>query len=319
MAFPKKEAKLIFISSGRGWEGFSVDPYLTGIAMQETITGMQSSGVQACAKHYIGNEQEQRRDSISSNIADRVMHELYLWPFADSIQANVASVMCSYNRLNSTYACESDAALNGLLKKELGFQGYVVSDWAAQHTTTGSARAGMDMAMPGDGMGDNVFLWGQNLVRAVSDGTVPQSRLDDIARRILAGWYLLGQDTGYPSVQFNSWDGNGGPNVQGDHSQIARAVARDGTVLLKNVNNSALPFNKPRSLAIIGEDAVVNPGGPNACTDRGELFFFFFFFFLVVHRSFAALSEYPSPKSILQKGEVQEDTFVPQVIILIGY
>jgi beta-glucosidase len=107
---------------GRNWEGFSPDPYLAGIAMQETIAGIQGTGVQACAKHYIGNEQELRRNEMSSNIDDRTMHELYLWPFADAVKANVASFMCSYNRLGGTYACENSQVLNGLLKEELDFQ-----------------------------------------------------------------------------------------------------------------------------------------------------------------------------------------------------
>ncbi|KAF2234256.1 glycoside hydrolase family 3 protein [Viridothelium virens] len=253
--------------AGRNWEGFGSDPYLSGIAMQQTITGMQASGVQACAKHYIGNEQELNRNTMSSNIDDRTMHELYLWPFADSIAANVASIMCSYNKLNETYSCENLQSIN-LLKKELGFQGFVLSDWAAQHTTTGSANAGMDMAQPGDNFGDGNFLWGQNLLSAISSGTVPQSRLDDMVRRVLASWYLVGQDSGYPQVSFSSWNGNGGPNVQGTHKTVARAIARDGIVLLKNVNSS-LPLKKPTSLAIIGQDSIVNPSGPNACTDRG--------------------------------------------------
>lgn len=104
--------------------------------MAQTITGMQDAGVQACAKHYIGNEQELNRETMSSNIDDRTMHELYLWPFADAVKANVASVMCSYNKLNgSTWACENEKSLNGLLKGELDFQGYVMSDWNAHHTT----------------------------------------------------------------------------------------------------------------------------------------------------------------------------------------
>ena len=143
---------------GRGWEGFSVDPYLTGVAMTETIKGMQGAGVQACAKHYIANEQELNRDTMSATIPDRAMHELYLWPFADAVKANVASVMCSYNKYNGTYACENDGLLNKLLKDELAFQGYVVSDWAAQHTTTGSANGGMDMAMPGNGFAQGLVL-----------------------------------------------------------------------------------------------------------------------------------------------------------------
>jgi len=82
-------------TGGRNWEGFSPDPYLTGLAAAETIKGMQAAGAQACVKHFIGNEQEHSRNSISSNIDDRTLHELYLWPFADAVNAGVASVMCS--------------------------------------------------------------------------------------------------------------------------------------------------------------------------------------------------------------------------------
>ncbi|TAQ89066.1 hypothetical protein B7494_g2649 [Chlorociboria aeruginascens] len=252
--------------AGRNWEGFSNDPYLAGIAMANTINGMQAAGVQSCAKHYLGNEQELNRNTISSDIADR----LYLWPFADAVRANVTSVMCSYNKFNTTWSCENGALLTNLLKDELDFQGFVVSDWAAQHTTVGSANAGMDMAMPGDNFGDNNFLWGSALANAVSAGTVPSSRLDDMATRILASWYFVGQDSGYPTVSgWTSWNGGvGGPNVQGTHKTVARAVARDGIVLLKNTNN-ALPLKKPASLALIGQDAIVNPAGANSCTDRG--------------------------------------------------
>ena len=96
-----------------------------------------------------------------------------------------------------------------------------------------------------------------------------QSRVDNMVTRILAGWYFLGQDSGYPTVTgWTSWNGGtGGPDVQGTHSTVARAIARDGIVLLKNTNN-ALPLKKPASLAVIGLDSVVNPNGINSCTDR---------------------------------------------------
>ena len=94
------------VASGRNWEGFGPDPYLTGIAMAQTIQGMQDSGVQACAKHYIGNEQENQREQMTSNIDDRTLHELYLWPFADAVHAGVSSIMCSYNRVNASYGCQ---------------------------------------------------------------------------------------------------------------------------------------------------------------------------------------------------------------------
>jgi beta-glucosidase len=102
--------------------------------MEETIKGIQAAGVQATAKHWIANEQETQRnptyngsvivqESISSNLDDRTMHELYMWPFANAVRAGVASIMCSYQRINGSYTCENSKALNGLLKEELGFQG----------------------------------------------------------------------------------------------------------------------------------------------------------------------------------------------------
>lgn len=110
--------------------------------MELTIRGHQDAGVQATAKHYIGNEQETQRnptynysatlntivqEAISSNIDDRTMHELYLWPFANSVKAGASSFMCAYQRVNGSYACENSKAQNGILKEELGFQGYVSS------------------------------------------------------------------------------------------------------------------------------------------------------------------------------------------------
>jgi beta-glucosidase len=245
---------------GRNWEGFGVDPYLAGIAMAETIEGLQSVGVQANAKHYIGNEQELNRETMSSNIDDRTMHELYLWPFADAVHSNVASVMCSYNKLNGSWACENDKTLNQLLKKELGFQGYVLSDWNAQHTTNGAANNGMDMTMPGSDYNGRNVLWGAQLNNAVNSNQVSKARLDDMAKRILASWYLLGQNAGYPAINIRA-------NVQGNHKENVRAVARDGIVLLKN--DGILPLQKPRKIALFGSASVVNPQGMNACTDKG--------------------------------------------------
>jgi beta-glucosidase len=177
--------------------------------------------------------------------------------------------MCSYNQINSSWSCENSHTIKDILKGELDFQGYVMSDWNAQHTTNGAANAGLDMSMPGTDFSGGSLLWGQNLLNAVSSGAVPQSRLDDMVTRILASWYLVGQDQGYPSVGWSSWNGGGGaPNVTGNHNTVARQIARDGIVLLKN-SNKALPLNKPSSLALIGQDAIVNPSGANACTDRG--------------------------------------------------
>lgn len=136
-------------AAGRNWEGFGGDSYLSGEGAYETTIGIQSAGVQACAKHYINNEQEHYRDSSSSVVDDRTQHEIYALPFLRSVQANVASVMCSYNQINGSWACENDKMLNGVLKGEFGFPGYVMSDWWATHSTL-SINKGLDMTMPGD-------------------------------------------------------------------------------------------------------------------------------------------------------------------------
>ncbi|EIN13535.1 beta-glucosidase [Punctularia strigosozonata HHB-11173 SS5] len=259
-------------AAGRNWEGFGADPYLSGEGAFETVTGIQSQGVQACAKHYINNEQEHFRDSSSSNVDDRYEHELYSVPFLRAVQANVAAVMCSYNQINGTYSCENSATLNGLLKGEFGFPGYVMSDWWATHSTVPSANGGLDVTMPGDETTNSgTTYFGQNLINAVNSGSVSQARITDMATRILAAWYLVGQDSGYPAVNFNAWNVNASPathvNVQADHANLIRTIAAASTVLLKNTNH-VLPLNKPKSIALIGSAAGPNPNGPNGCTDR---------------------------------------------------
>ncbi|KAL9135722.1 MAG: hypothetical protein Q9175_003078 [Cornicularia normoerica] len=266
-------------AGGRNWEGFGPDPVLQGVASAQTIKGIQDVGVMATAKHYVANEQEHFRQAnewltphaISSNIDDRTMHEVYLWPFADSIRVGVASVMCSYNMVNNSYACGNSKLLNGILKDELGFQGFVQSDWLAQRSGVASALAGLDMTMPGDGMnwmnGDSLF--GPHLTRSVLNGSLPVERLDDMATRVVAAWYQLGQDdkTRWPNLppegdgrpNFSSWTndkvgkihhGSDDPttavvnyfiDVQGQgndfHGRLAQEVAAEGTVVVKNEGN----------------------------------------------------------------------------------
>ncbi|KAF7561022.1 hypothetical protein G7046_g3149 [Stylonectria norvegica] len=270
--------------SGRNWEGFSPDPYLTGVAMERTIQGHQDAGVQATAKHYIGNEQETQRnpsvdtsgevvEAVSSNMDDRTLHELYLWPFANAVHANCASLMCSYQRLNGSYACQNSKALNGILKGELGFQGYVMSDWGATHSGVSSLESGLDMNMPG-GIGfsfTGISFFGGNITRAVNNKTIDVSRIDDMVIRIMTPYYLLGQDQDFPKVDPSSADLNAftprsswpkgydmsgvrSRDVRGDHGGLIRRHAAEATILLKNVNN-ALPLKAPKSIAVFGNDA----------------------------------------------------------------
>ncbi|KAI0599636.1 putative beta-glucosidase A [Biscogniauxia sp. FL1348] len=273
-------------AGGRNFEAFGPDPYLAGVAVSETVLGTQSAGVIASVKHYILNEQEHFRGGISTNIDDQTMHELYLWPFADAVRAGVGSVMCSYNKINSTFACENSYVLNRLLKNELGFQGFVVSDWGAQHSSALSAVSGLDMSMPGDGPPNSGYgsYWGGALTEAVLTLAVPSWRLDDMVIRILAAFYKVGRDTEQIDINYSSWTNETvGPrywaakmgnttinqhvNVQADHAELIREMGAKSAVLLKNVDG-ALPLTKPEHIAVIGEDAQDNPSGPNACVDR---------------------------------------------------
>ncbi|KAF8595923.1 beta-glucosidase [Ceratobasidium sp. AG-I] len=262
-------------AGGRNWEGFGGDPYLSGEAAYETIIGIQNEGVQACAKHFINNEQEHYRTTSSSNVDDRTQHELYAHPFLRSVMAGVASVMCSYSNLvNGTWACENDNALNNLLKHQMGFRGYVMSDWQATHSTISAAR-GLDMTMPGDvTFYSNDSYFGANLTSYVQDGTIPEDRVTDMAERIVAAWYLLGQDESFPEVNFDAFRPqdpfNKHVDVQEDHYKLVREMGAASTVLLKNVNGS-LPLKKPITISLIGSDAGPAKRGPNGHADRGGI------------------------------------------------
>lgn len=245
---------------GRNWEGFSVDPYLSGQLNAETIIGHQDAGVIANIKHFIANEQETYRrpyfgvESVSANIDDKTLHELYLWPFMDGVRAGVASVMCSYNRINNTYGCENSKLLNGVLKTELAFDGFILLDWNAQHNLE-SANAGLDMIMPGGG------FWGNNLTEAVHNGSISEDRVTDMATRILAAWYLVGQNGSNFPVP-----GIGMKNLTLPHEQVDARTPESKPIILEGAiaghvlvkNNDALPFEKnPTMLSIYGYDATI--------------------------------------------------------------
>ncbi|KAK7752827.1 hypothetical protein SLS62_005169 [Diatrype stigma] len=245
----------------RNWEGLSNDPYLADAGMAGIVRGIQDSGAMASIKHWLLNEQDFRRnpsemgESLSSNLDDRTLHELYAFPFMGAIRDGASSVMCSYNRVNNSYACQNSKLLNGVLKTDLGFEGFVVSDWGAGHTGIASANAGLDLIMPDEG------FWGPRLVEAVNNGSVALERVRDMASRILAPWFRLGQDKDYPrvAIQKSSLDTSEPVDVQNGHGKLIRKMGAAGHVLVKN--NGALPFRKPKFLSIFGYDADV-PSDP---------------------------------------------------------
>lgn len=249
----------------------------------------------ACGKHFIGNEQETQRnltidnnnyeislDAVSSNIDDRTMHEMYLWPFAEGVKNGLASLMCAYNRINETYACNNDATINKLLKTELGFQGYVMTDWGALHAGAIVGRLpGLDMVRPGP-IGTNTSQYGYNLTYLVQNGQMPEWKLDDMVNRVLTPYYHLGQDD-YPTIDLDTAQLDAGMwgtdiptydysfnlanltdsqrNVRGNSSALVREIGAAGAVLLKNDNN-LLPLKDPRQIVVLGNDAAAASGGP---------------------------------------------------------
>ncbi|TGO53794.1 hypothetical protein BOTNAR_0286g00100 [Botryotinia narcissicola] len=266
---------------GRNWEGFSLDPYLTGHLMTASITGMQSLGVQTSSKHFIGNEQETQRtnsrlpdgtniDAVSANIDDRTLHELYLWPFADALRAGTTSIMCSYNRINGTYACENPHLLNDILKGELGFQGYVVSDWFATHSGYPAANAGLDMDMPGYVSQSAIYTgetyFGPYFISSIQAGNMTEDILDEMVTRIMTPYFLLNQYSDYPTTDpsqtyvlanmygYDFGDQIPARDVRANHSSLIRRLGSAGTVLLKNTNN-ILPLSKPLNIGVFGNSA----------------------------------------------------------------
>jgi beta-glucosidase len=260
--------------------------------MQETIIAIQAAGVQAVAKHFVGNEQETMRmdemvdgvdlPSLSSNVDDRTLHELYVWPFANSVRAGVSAVMCSYNRLNGTYACENPRALDQILKRELGFQGYVMSDWFATHSGVRAINAGLDMDQPGPlsvaasqsgdlGSPDSVpSFFGRNITIALRNHSLSEARLNDMVQRVMTPYFHLGQDQEFPTPDASgmyassAFTGltsiipieNAPParDVQADHATVIRTVGAESIVLLKNTG-SALPLKNPQNIGVFGNDA----------------------------------------------------------------
>ncbi len=164
---------------GRDFEGFGEDPYLAAELAGEDVTGIQSNMIVATAKHFVGNEQELNRMTENSVIDERTLHEVYYLPFEAAVSAGVGSVMCSYNQVNGLYACDNPTTL-GDLKNELGFSGWVMTDWNATHGPD-AAVSGLDMEMPG-----------ARYFTAANISEFPASTIDEMATRVVTSLLRLG-------------------------------------------------------------------------------------------------------------------------------
>ncbi|WP_161488085.1 glycoside hydrolase family 3 C-terminal domain-containing protein [Sedimentisphaera cyanobacteriorum] len=230
---------------GRFFEYMSEDPYLVSELAPEYIKGVQSTGVAACAKHYVANSQEEQRHTISENVDLRTLHEIYFPGFKASVQeGNALTVMSAYNKLNGTYCSENGFIQTDILKERWGFDGLVMSDWGAVHSVR-AAEGGLDLEMPGK---DSNYL-GKPLLEGCRNGEIPESRVNDMARRMLRLHYEIGALEEAPRRERPELDKKA-------NEQIALETAREAIVLLKN-SPAALPLEEKRldSIFITGINA----------------------------------------------------------------
>ena len=243
---------------GRGFECFSEDPVLSARLAVSYVTGLQSAGVGAAIKHFVGNDSETGRWTYDARIAEAVLRELYLVPFEACVrEAGTAMVMAAYNAVNGTRMTEHERLLRGVLKGEWGFTGAIVSDWDACRSVLPTALAGLDVAMPGPGS-----PWVTGLAEAVRSGQIAEDIIDDKVFRLLEVARRVGKldpPDGAPPA-------GTGPARLADPG-LLRKVAAASFVLLRN-EQSALPFDPASigSIALIGPNAVhpVIQGGGSA-------------------------------------------------------
>lgn len=251
--------------NGRNFEYTGEDPLLAAEMGAALIRGVQSNHIISTIKHYLINAQETGRHIVSAQISEPALRQSDALAFELAIEkSSPGSVMCSYNRINDVHACQNGKWQNGVLKGDWGYQGYVMSDWGAVHSTVQAANGGLDQqsGFPFD----KLPYFAKPLKDAVDDGSVPLARIDDMARRIL--WALF--DKGV--VDHPLGDANqAGAIDYAAHAKLAQAAAEQSLVLLKN-EGGVLPLNAPKRVALIGsyaDKAVLSGGGSAVVTPIG--------------------------------------------------
>lgn len=239
---------------GRNFEYYSEDPVVAGELGAAFVNGVQEHGVGTSLKHFAANNQEWRRMSISAEIDERTLREIYLAAFETVVKkAQPWTIMCSYNRINGVYSCENDWLLNKVLRDEWGFKGLVMTDWGAMDERVPSLKAGLDLEMP-DCHGETDKL----IVKAVQSGELEESVLDTAVERILTmvDKYLTARKDIDPASMVHPLPSSveRGYDVAAHHA-LARTTAEQSAVLLKN--EDILPLQKDKKIAFIGEFAKV--------------------------------------------------------------
>ena len=247
---------------GRHFECYSEDPILTSKIACAYVSGVQSKGVAACLKHFAGNDTEYERHLVSSNIDEKTLRELYLYPFEMGIKkAKAKVVMSAYNKVNNIYCSSHDELINKILKKEWKFDGYVVSDWGAALETVENANGGLDLEMPGPAK-----TWGKNLVDAVKAGLVEEKKIDEKVKRILTVAKF--------TDRFNRKRISERSIDKKSHRKLIKKTAIEGMVLLKNEDVLPLDRNKISNIALIGpnvKDSQIIGGGSAGLNPHYEI------------------------------------------------
>ena len=232
------------VTNGRNFECYSEDPVLSGELAVGMIEGLQGQGVSATMKHFIGNESEIERTTMSSDIDERTLREVYLLPFEQAVKrAKTWGIMSSYNKVNGTYAAENHWALTKVLRQDWGFDGVVMSDWFGSRSCEPTVNAGLDMEMPGPTRDR-----GDKLVAAVRAGTVSAATVRERAGNVLRLMQRTGALTDHRPFAERAED-------RPEHRALIRRAGAAGTVLLKN--DGLLPLAKAGTIAVIGPNAKV--------------------------------------------------------------
>lgn len=241
---------------GRTFESYGEDPYFNSQMAVAEIVGIQSQGPIADANMYVTMNQESNRFKEDSRVDERTLQEIYLPPFAAAIEdGHVGTVMCAYVKTNGVYSCENEYLLNDVLRKQLKFDGWVMSDWGATHSTVDAANHGLDQEMPG------AKFFGVKLKAAVLSGQISMAVLNSHVRHILVPMFRQGL---FDKTPTGSWSANA---QTPEHDAFSRMVAEQGAVLLKN-ELGILPLSAARSIAVIGAAGSTSPkvegGGSSA-------------------------------------------------------
>ncbi|ORX49994.1 hypothetical protein BCR36DRAFT_327415 [Piromyces finnis] len=248
-------------AAGRNWEGYGEDTFLATVASKNVVAGIQSQGVLATAKHFVGNEQETRRENSNSVIDERVLQEVYFPPFKAAVVSGAGAFMSAYNDLNGIPSANNTYLLNQVLKKQFKFHGFVTSDWWGTKDKY-EIKNGLDLNMPGGTeWGESVqdSYWGEELKAAIESEEIDISYLDEACERVLTMLYKYRQMDDFPEINLDA-DGTEG------HTELVRKAAAASVVLLKN-DKDILPISgkKYGKIAIIGDGALPT----KLCTDNG--------------------------------------------------